>query len=95
MIYAKVSYTLGQTKAHINSTRVDNSDKASAILANIWRRTASEIRISRNRNVNELVEVIKQKSEYWSDPQTYDKELFDNYNMRITQVQETLNKLCE
>jgi hypothetical protein len=38
---------------------------------------------------------MKEKGKYWSDPDSYDTEQFDKYNMRITQVDSTLKEMCK
>jgi hypothetical protein len=94
LVVDNIAYAILQTKAHINSTRQRNKDKSSSVLANIWQRTASNIKGIENADIKELVEVIEQKSKYWSDPDSYDKKLFDQYQMKITQVESQIEKLC-
>ncbi|WP_374505782.1 hypothetical protein [Flavobacterium sp.] len=95
LVFEHVSYALAQTRAHIATTRKSGLDKPSTILSNIWQRTARNIKIVKNPVVKQLVETIEEKGRYWSDPNTYDKKQFDNYNMRITQVDSTLKKMCK
>lgn len=95
LIQNQVSFALEQTRAHINSTRQNGSDKSSTILSNIWQRTANNIKHINNQSVKRLVETIKEKGKYWSDPDSYDTEQFDIYNMRITQVDLTLKEMCK
>ncbi len=95
LVFEHVSYALEQTRAHIASTRKNGPDKSSTILSNIWQRTARNIKVVKNPIVKQLVETIEEKGKYWSDPNSYDKEQFDRYNMRITQVDSTLKKMCK
>ena len=95
LIHNQVSFALQQTRAHINSTRTNGADKSSTILSNIWQRTANNIKDINTQRVKQLVETMKQKGKYWSDPDSYDTEQFDTYNMRITQVDSTLNEMCK
>lgn len=94
LICDSVSFALRQTKAHINSTRINNSDKASAVLSNIWQRTSNNIKSIKSQNVKQLVQTIDEKSKYWADPDSYDTEQFNRFSMRISQVEATINKLC-
>jgi hypothetical protein len=95
LIQYHVSFALEQTKAHINSTRINGADKSSTILSNIWQRTANNIKDINNQKVKQLVETMKEKGKYWSDPNSYDTAQFDTYNMRITQVDSTLKEMCK
>lgn len=95
LIYNQVSFALQQTRAHINSTRINGTDKSSTILSNIWQRTANNIKDIKNQRVKKLVETMRQKGKYWSDPDSYDTEQLDKYSMRIIQVDLTLNEMCK
>ncbi|TND07425.1 MAG: hypothetical protein FD123_3275 [Bacteroidetes bacterium] len=95
LIFDQVSFALEQTRAHISSTRKNDTDKSSTILSNIWQRTARNIKGVKHPTVKQLVETIEEKGKYWSDPDSYNKEQFDKYTMRITQVDSTLKKMCK
>ena len=95
LIFEHVSFALEQTRAYISSSRKNGSDKSSSILSNIWQRTARNIKAIENPDVRRFVKTIEEKARYWSDPNSYDKEQFDNYNMRIFQVETTLKQMCK
>lgn len=94
-IYDQVSYALKQTQSHINSTRTNGRDISSPTLSNIWQRAANNIKDVNNKNIKSLAVTIEEKSKYWADPDRYDTSQFDNFQMRITQVELTLNRLCK
>jgi hypothetical protein len=95
IVQYQVSFALEQTRAHIKYRRQNDADKSSTILSNIWQRTANNIKHINNKSVKRLVETMKEKGKYWSDPDSYDNEQFDKYNMRITQVDSTLKEMCK
>jgi hypothetical protein len=95
LIQNQVSFALEQTRAHINYTRQNGTDKSSTILSNIWQRTANNIKHINNPSVKQLVNTIKEKGKYWSDPDSYDTEQFEKHNMRITQVDSILKEMCK
>lgn len=95
IVYDQVSYALKLTKSHINSTRTGNRDKSSPTLANVWQRTSKQIKVINNSQIKNLASTIEEKSIYWADPDRYDTSQFDNFEMRISQVESTLNRLCK
>lgn len=92
-VYDHVSYAIKQTKSHISATRTNGRDKPSSILSNIWQRASQNIKKINNRKIKNLAETIEEKSKYWADPDNYDTAQFDHFQMRISQVESTLNQL--
>jgi len=94
-VYDQVSYALKQTQSHINSTRANGRDKSSPTLSNIWQRASKQIKTVSNIRIKNLAETIEEKSKYWADPDGYDTMQFENFQMRISEVQSTLKELCK
>lgn len=90
-----VTYALNQTKIHMLHTSRGEKDQASASLSNIWQRAGQKIQQIKNTDVRNLAFTIEQKSKYWADPDRFDQQQFDQYRMRIFQVESTLNELCQ
>jgi isocitrate dehydrogenase len=93
LIRDEVNYAINQTRTHISNTRKGNVDKASSQLSNIWRRVGNKLQEINNRRINELANTIEQKSKYWSDPDNYSIENIRRFEMRLTQVEQTLEEI--
>ncbi|WP_167618547.1 hypothetical protein [Maribellus sediminis] len=94
-IFDEVTYALNQTRTHIRNTRLGNKDQASSHLSNVWQRTGKHLRRIRHHEIQELADIIEQKSKYWSDPDIYDLQNLNNYEMRLIQVETKLNNICK
>lgn len=95
IVYDNVSYALNQTRTHIRNTRQGNKDQPSSQLSNVWQRTGRELRRIHLPEIQNLADTIEQKSKYWSDPSRYDLQNLDRYEMRLTQVENKLKKICK
>ncbi|SDX01739.1 hypothetical protein SAMN05444410_10845 [Hydrobacter penzbergensis] len=95
LVYDQVSYAVRQTKSHINATRTNGKDKSSPIISNAWQRASQRIKTVNNPNIKRFAETIEEKSKYWADPISYNTAQFDDFEMRIFQVETTLEKLCK
>ncbi|MBN1118170.1 MAG: hypothetical protein JXA77_13260 [Bacteroidales bacterium] len=95
LICDQVNYALNHTRSHILATRKNDIDKSDMILSTIWLRTSNRIKAVKNPIVQELAKTMEEKSKYWSNTNSYDKSQFDEYNMRLSQVESTLNFLSK
>ena len=95
LVHDQVLYAINQTKSHMQSTSSGGIDKSSAILSNIWQRAAVRIQTINNRRIKQLAETIEQKSRYWADTEKYNRNQFTIYEMKISQVEQTLKELCK
>ncbi len=93
-VYDEVTYALNQTRTHIRNTRNGNIDRPSSHLSNVWQRTGKRLRNIKNVELQDLADIIEQKSKYWSDPIIYDLENLNRYEMQLIQVEQKLNEIC-
>lgn len=93
LIEDEVKYALNQTRLHIAQTRTHSKDIASSQLSNIWRRVGSRLSDIGNESVRCYARTIEEKSKYWSDPNNYDRENLEKYEMYLTQVEDKLKFL--
>jgi len=93
-IYDELTYALNQTRTHIRNTRKGSTDQPSAHLSNVWQRTGKHLRRIRQKEIQNLADIIEQKSKYWSDPTIYDLQNLNRYEMRLTQVENKLKEIC-
>lgn len=90
-----VFYALNQTRAHIARTRDTRGDVPSAILSNIWLSASQDLLKYHSERIKNFAATLEVKSRYWSDPKGFNKELLDEYEMRLNQVEEVLNELTQ
>ncbi len=94
LIFDKVSYAISQTRSHISTTREGQNDIVSPIVANIWLRTARDLSVIKNKEVQILSRNLFQKSKYWTDTKNFDPINFEHYKIKLTQVEDSLSKIC-
>ena len=93
VVQDSVSYAVNQTRLHIANTRQNQSDVPSAILSNIWMETAQRLSKVGNEEVKSWADMLREKARYWSDPKGYNLQHLQEYQIRLTDVEDKLNTL--
>lgn len=95
LIWEVVTNGLNKTRAFIATNRVNNMDKPSHILSNVWQSAAADLKKLNNEELNPFINTLYEKSKYWSDPDTYDLNQMEEYKMRLIQVENSLKDLIK
>lgn len=95
LIFEVVTNGINKTRAFISTNRVDNLDRPSNILSNVWQSAAVDLKRLNNTSLKPFIFTLYEKSKYWSDPDTYDKSQMEEYKMRLTEVEKSLNDLIK
>ena len=91
----ELNFSINQTRTHISNFRNNGADRASGQLSNIWRRAGLKLQAINNPELVDLAKTIEEKSKYWADPISYDKDDLEKNEMYLSQVEHKLKEITQ
>jgi hypothetical protein len=94
-IYRVIMEAINFTRNYISRNETRRVNDGSQILSYIWLDAMGQLQQMNQPKLNNIINILNDKSDFWSDPSRYNDEMLDQKNMRLERLTHILNDLVK